>query len=198
VSDEGASTAVRRGRPRDETIDAAILDATIDELIDRGYLGLTMEAVAARAGVAKTTLYRRWPSTTELAIAALASFEPESPEPPDGPVREQLLFLLDGMRRKWTDERFAAVIRRVTGDGQSAPELYQNARDRLVEPHIRRMHTVLRRAADEGIIRPDVELTWVRQLLVSPISATTLTFKPRVTRRQVEFTVDAVLRGLAP
>ncbi|MCW2496109.1 TetR/AcrR family transcriptional regulator [Jatrophihabitans sp.] len=194
------SVAVTRGpgRPRSEEIDAAILQATIDELIERGFLGASMESIAARAGVAKTTLYRRWPNTTELTIAAMRTFDADDAEPPAGTVREQLLWLIHRMRRKWGDPRFAAMMRRVAADGSAQPEMYRSARDRLVGPHSARMTAVLQRAIDEGLIRPDLDLEWARQLLVSPVMAGALTLKDKVSAKQIELTVDTVLRGLAP
>lgn len=188
----------RRGRPRSEAIDEAIIDATVDELIERGFVGLTMEAVAARAGVAKTTLYRRWPNTTELAVEAMRSFDSGAELPPDGSVRDQLVCLVDTMRRKWADPRYSAIMRRVTGDGVANPQTYRQTRDRLITPHLRLMNAVLQRGVDEGLIRDDIDLTWARQMLTAPIMATTLTFKERISRAQVEATVDTVLRGLAP
>lgn len=188
----------RRGRPRDVAIDEAIREATIDELVLCGFVGLSMEAVAARAGVAKTTVYRRWPNTTELALHAMSAFEQEVPNPPEGTVREQLVWLLDQMRRKWSDPRYAAIMRRVTGDGASYPDAYRQARDRLVLPRLKVMNAVLRRGVDEGVLRHDADVEWLRQLLSAPIMAATLTFKERVSRAQLEATVDVVLRGAAP
>jgi AcrR family transcriptional regulator len=193
------TAAVRRpGRPRSEVIDAAIREATIDELIERGFLGLSMEAVAARAGVAKTTLYRRWPGTQELALDAMRAFDIDAGVPPDGSTRDALLYLLERMRRTWSDPRYGALMRRVAADGTAQPEVYRQCRDRLIAPRIRVMEDVLRRAVDEGLIRPDVDLRWVRQLLGAPVIAAVLTLKERVTRAQLEFTLDTVLRGLAP
>ena len=189
---------VRRGRPRDEAIDAAILEATIEELIERGFAGLSMEAIAARAGIAKTTLYRRWPAAKELAIAAMQSFQQEVDRPPEGTVRDQLVCLIDAMRRKWNDPRYGAIMRRITGDAVANPEMYKQGRDRIITPHIRLMDEVLHRAVDEGLIRDGTDLIWVRQLMTSPIMAATLTLRERVTRAQIEDTVDTVLRGLAP
>jgi hypothetical protein len=60
------------------------------------------------------------------------------------------------------------------------------------------LQEVLRRGVDEGLIRPDADLEWIRQMLTSPIMAATLTFKERVTKAQVETTIDTVLRGVAP
>ena len=191
-------TEPRRGRPRSEAIDAAILDATVDELIDHGYSGLSMEGVADRAGVAKTTVYRRYPDIDELTLAALRGMKGDAPPVPAGGVREQLVWLLDSMRRSWGEPRFAAVMRRVAADGTSRPEAYAEHRDRLVGPHIARFHEVLRRGVDEGLIRPDVDLEWVRTMIVAPVTATTMTLRPPMTADQVETTVDTVLRGVAP
>jgi AcrR family transcriptional regulator len=188
-----------RGRPRDASIDAAILDATVEELIERGFIGLSMEAVAARAGVAKTTLYRRWPGTQELALEAMRSLVVKpAGEPPAGSARDGLLFLLDRMRGTWADPRFAALMRRVAADGTSQPEVYRSCRDRLIRPQIAAMNRELGRAVDEGLIRADADLDWVRQLITSPILAAAMTHRERVTRAQVEYTLDTVLRGVAP
>jgi AcrR family transcriptional regulator len=193
-----AAPAVRRGRPRDAAIDTAILDATVTELVERGFVALSMEAVAARAGVAKTTIYRRWPNTAELGLDALRSFEEDALEPPPGSVRDQLVWLLDGMRRKWGNPEYGAIMRRVAADGTAQPDLYRECRDRLITPHRRRLAAVLRRGVEQGLIRSDAELSWVRSLLVAPIMAATLTLKDRVSRAQLEANVDTVLRGLAP
>lgn len=195
-----SEAAVRRpGRPRNEAIDAAILDATIDELIDRGYLGLSMEAVAARAGVAKTTVYRRWSSNDELVLQAMRRIQSPAPVAIAGlTARQRLSNLLEAMRKTWTDPRYAALMRRATAEASAQPETYRDLRDRLVGPQIEAMNRALRAAIDEGLIRPDVDLTWVRQLLSSPVLAAALTLKSRVTRAQLEFTLDTVLAGLAP
>jgi AcrR family transcriptional regulator len=186
------------GRPRSQAIDAAIREATIDELIERGFIGLSMEAVAARAGVAKTTLYRRWPGTEDLALDAMRSFEVSAEPPPEGPARDALLFLLERMRRTWSDPRYGALMRRVASDGTQQPEVYRQTRDRLISPRVRLMNEVLERAVGQGLIRPDADLGWVRQALTAPIMVGVLTHRERVTRAQVEFTLDVVLRGLAP
>ena len=192
--------ARRPGRPRDEAINAAILDATIDELIERGYPALSVEAIAVRAGVAKTTVYRRWPNLDDLVLQAMRSVQlgGEVREPPPGSVRDELLFRLDRMRRTWADPRYAALMRRAAADGTAAPEIYRAFRERLVKPQLEQMHQVLRRGIEEGLIRPDVDLEWVRQAMASPILALTLTHKERVTRAQLAFTIDTVLAGLAP
>jgi len=65
------ATPVRAGRPRSAEADDAILDAALDQFCDFGYDGLSVERVAAHAGVAKTTIYRRYPTKLDLVMAAL-------------------------------------------------------------------------------------------------------------------------------
>jgi AcrR family transcriptional regulator len=188
------------GRPRNEAIDTAVLNAAVEEFIDKGWGGLSMEAVAARAGVAKTTIYRRWPSLEELCIAAVCSLGSEQDTPlPDGDsVRDELLAQLERMRRKWTNPGYAALMRRASADAEQQPEVYQQMRQRIVGPAIEAMNATLRRGVREGIMRADVDIDWARQLLSSPILSGALTMKTRMSRAQVEFTLDTVLRGLAP
>jgi len=190
----------RPGRPRDESINVAILDATVDEMIEKGMDGMSMEGIAVRAGVAKTTVYRRWPSIEELCIAAIGRLgsDADPVEPTGRSARDELLAQLERMRRKWTNERYGAVMRRAAADATANPDLYARARERIVAPHIAAMNRTLQRAVDEGVIRPGVDLDWVRQLLTAPILAATMTLKSRVSRAQLEFTLDAVLNGLAP
>ena len=59
----------RRGRPRDSAVDSRVLDAAWDLLHAKGFAGLTVDEVAERAGTAKTTVYRRWPTKDHLAVA---------------------------------------------------------------------------------------------------------------------------------
>src|SRR5687767_11847715 len=74
----------RTGRPRSATADAAILAATRDALVELGWSKLTLGDVATRAGVAKTTLYRRWPGKNELVVDAMAALFDELEMPDRG------------------------------------------------------------------------------------------------------------------
>ena len=83
-------TTRRPGRPRSEQAEQAIIEATLDLFAEQGFEGVCVEAVAARAGVGKATIYRRWPSKEELLLAALGSMKSPFPEPV-GNVREDLV-----------------------------------------------------------------------------------------------------------
>jgi AcrR family transcriptional regulator len=120
----GESGRSRRGRPRDPGVDAAILTAAVDLLAEAGYARLTMEQVAARAGVGKASLYLRWPNKVALVAEAIEQRSAVVPDVPDtGSLREDMLAFLQALlRRKAAGARaLAAVI----GEVNSNPELRQ-------------------------------------------------------------------------
>ncbi|MBJ7383236.1 MAG: helix-turn-helix transcriptional regulator, partial [Mycolicibacterium sp.] len=82
--DQGRNSGA--GRPRDPRIDAAILEATADLLVEIGYANLTMAAVAEKAGTTKTALYRRWSSKAELVHEAAFPAAPTALSAPEGDI----------------------------------------------------------------------------------------------------------------
>jgi AcrR family transcriptional regulator len=80
-----------RGRPRDDTADERILDAALEALLLKGYDGFSMDAVAARAGCAKTTLYRRWPSQDHLIVAVVTRMQQDVDVADTGHIRRDLV-----------------------------------------------------------------------------------------------------------
>src|ERR1700722_9113376 len=98
TAQDAAAGAVRRpGRPRSERAEQAILDAALEAIAERGVDGVGCEDIAARAGVGKATLYRRWPGKEDLLIAAFASLKSPLPEPRGESVREDLVAMLEVM-----------------------------------------------------------------------------------------------------
>src|SRR5215475_3701301 len=109
--------AARPGRPRSPAADEAILDATVELLGELGFLALTIEAVAARAGVAKTTIYRRWPTKDDLLFDAVACIKGPPIDPPGESVRSDLLWMLTRMRDGLFKGRFGRLMGRLAADG---------------------------------------------------------------------------------
>ena len=72
----------------------------------------------------------------------MKTFEADDDEAPAGTVRDSLIWLIKRMARKWGDPRYAAMMRRVAADGTVQPQLYRDARDRLIGPHIERMNNL--------------------------------------------------------
>ena len=89
-----------RGRPRSEQADQAILDATLRMLGTHGVGGTTIEGVAADAGVGKTTIYRRWPTKTDLILAAISNIVPPGEPPDTGSMAGDMAALAETQRRR--------------------------------------------------------------------------------------------------
>jgi AcrR family transcriptional regulator len=186
------------GRPRSERAERAILAATLDLLAEHGVTGLTMEAVAARAGVAKTTVYRRWSTKEELVVDTLVQLKGPVPAAPAGPVRESLCLLLNRMRAGWQTGGSAGLMRRLIGDADDYPQLTEAYWRRVVSPRRQVLRAVLERGVDAGQVRPDADLDLMIELLVAPLLVRTVIRPVPVTDDQVAEIVDAVLAGVAP
>jgi AcrR family transcriptional regulator len=146
-----AQAGARRGRPRSEEADRAILLAATQLLAERGLHGMSIEEVASRAGVAKATIYRRWHSRGTLALDAfLAEFQALQPLPDTGSLRSDLLAALRAWVRAVTRTPAGRVLAGLIAEAQHDPELADAWRARVVDP-LRAQHRImLRRAIDRG------------------------------------------------
>lgn len=159
----------RAGRPRDPEVDRRIRDAALQLLAEGGYEALTIEAVAAAAGVGKASVYRRWAGKEELVVEAVASLT-EQPAPVVGTgVRDELVSLLEVIRRTADSSLAGKIFPRLLGARAESPELMRRYREQVLDPRRRRFLSVLERGVAEGTIRPDVDLEYGVDLLVGPI-----------------------------
>ncbi|HWG93781.1 MAG TPA: TetR/AcrR family transcriptional regulator, partial [Mycobacteriales bacterium] len=164
-----ADDGPRLGRPRDPSLDVALVEATLDLLAEGGLAAVTMEAVAARAGVGKATLYRRWPAKEQLVVDALATLS-ETVELPDGAdVRESLVVLVSAVQRR-RDSLAGRIFPRLVGQAEDNPELIRRYREQVLEPRRARFRAVLRRGVEEGVLRADLDLDHAYDLLVGPVA----------------------------
>jgi AcrR family transcriptional regulator len=95
VAEEGASTGPRRGRPRNATVEQAILRATVELLSERGFDRFTVQDIAERAGAGLGAIYRRWPSKLDVVVAAIRTLADYTPPTPTGNIEEDLARLLE-------------------------------------------------------------------------------------------------------
>ncbi len=164
---DGARAPASGGRARDPELDDAITTATTALLEESGFAGLTIEAIARRAGVARATVYRRWPNLDALLAHVLRGVVHEIPIPDRGNVREDLIAIL---------EEELAVVRRDAGKlypslGVQA-KADSGAREALADlmQHRRAaVREVLRRGVDRGEIRDDVDLDLAFFLVWGPV-----------------------------
>ena len=187
------------GRPRDPKLDAAITDATLELLADIGYAALTIEAVATRAGVGKATLYRRWPGKVQLVVDAVRTLS-EQPDPDTSAgVRDELVELLEAVRRKSGSSLAGRIFPRLIGDSADNPEFMRRYREQVLDPRRDRFRAALLRGVEQGLVRTDVDTDHAIDLLVGPMAYRNLIRNdpppgPDLAAR----IVDDVLRALAP
>lgn len=198
ADDGGAGPARQPGRPRSERAEQAILAATIDLLAEHGIGGLSIEAVAARAGVAKTTVYRRWSGKDDLLMDAIVALSGPPPVPPAGSVRDQLISLLAYVRAMEAGHEWGTLLRRLSADAARHPKLLDEFWRRIVAPRREVMYGVLRRGIAEGLIRPDADLELLADLLVGPVLLRSVIRPAPVSREQFGLIVDWVLTGVGP
>jgi len=148
----------RPGRPRSEQAEQAIIEATLDLFAEKGFEGVCVEVVAARAGVGKATIYRRWPNKEELLLAAFASLKSPLPEPKGVSVRDDLLAMVEVMCADKADPRKARRYALLLGDGDKYPRLMARYKETVVQPRREAMRAVIRRGIETGELRPDTDV----------------------------------------
>jgi AcrR family transcriptional regulator len=187
------------GRPRDPEADRAILEATIELLSEDGFDGLSIEAVAARAGVGKTTVYRRWPSKIPLVVDVISHLKmPASVVIPDGmSTRDALVRFLSAIVRTHGSEPRDRILAGLVGAMSRDAELADALRAGLVSSRRNVVFGLIERGIARGEIRPDVDVEVVADLLGGPIVMRTLITGMPVTPRLVRQIVTLVLDGSA-
>jgi AcrR family transcriptional regulator len=138
-------TAIARPGGRTARVRATVLEATVAELVEHGYAALSIESVAARAGVNKTTLYRRWGGKESLIVDAVETFAEAQTEVPDsGDIDEDLQLWARSILRTLTGPASGALVRAVfggAGDSSAVNDLLHRfwlARSTLVRPVVER------------------------------------------------------------
>ncbi len=196
-----AETAPRApGRPRSERADEAIVDAAIGLLVEEGFDRLSMDAVAARAGVGKATIYRRWPSKEALVIEAVARrTDPfADTEVPGGTTRERLTAVLEAMVATAGTE-LGRLLPCMVGATVSNPPLAQHYREQVLTPRRARIAAILRAGVAAGEVRDGVDVDLAIDLVVGPLLyRIVFSGDEPVAPAHAAALVDAVLGGLAP
>src|SRR6266508_3542311 len=163
-------TPTARGRPRSDVAHRAILDATRDLLIEDGFAGLRLEHVAARAGVGKATIYRRWASKEALALDLLMELAgPHISVPDTGDTHAELLAAVTNPMRALTDSPFGPVFRALLSQIAINPLLGDPFRASVVQARRDEVARVLARGVDRGDLRADVDPVVATELLVGPV-----------------------------
>ncbi|MGI5270587.1 TetR/AcrR family transcriptional regulator [Nonomuraea sp. CA-218870] len=149
----------RAGRPRSERAEKAIITATLDLIADgMGVAELSMEAIAARAGVGKTTIYRRWANKEDLVVDALATIRHPLPALAGESVRDDLVALLDLARREAGHRRARCVMNVALSETDRSKRVSERFYKLALEPRRVAMREVLSRGVANGELRPDLDI----------------------------------------
>ncbi|MEU0132602.1 TetR-like C-terminal domain-containing protein [Streptomyces sp. NPDC006296] len=189
----------------------AVQDAVLTPVGEAGYARTTVEAVAARAGAGRQTIYRWWPSRAAVLMDAFldrsarraaeadaAGEGGRSGVPDTGDLAADLKAVLRATVDELNDPATDAPVRALTAEGAVDPEFGARFVEELLEPRLRTYVTRLRAAQRPGQVRADVEPRIAVELLVAPLTHRRLLRTLPLTHAYADALVDHALRGLSP
>ena len=189
-----------RGRPRSETARKAILAAAAELLLDRGLPGVSMDAVADRAGVSKATIYRWWPTKESLALDMLYNewtrVTPQQYE--SGSLRLDLLALLLAWSRLASGRPYGRVVAALLMEGRTDPGFSAEYQRRMVEPRREQARAIFTQAIERAEIPAETNVEVAIDLVYGPLYHRLLIGHAPLDDQFVEDIVDMTLRGIQP
>ena len=196
----GMSDATRKPDRRAERSKQAILDTTRELLAEEGGVrSLTVEAVAARSGVAKTTIYRRWRDKWHLALdAVMIDMLPGFPDPVDvGDTRKELITFVHAVTKLLSSRPFGPAMQALASEISTEPQLASTYRE-IVEARRAQLAPVVERGIARGDFRPDTDVRLVHELLVGPVFYRLFFSGGPLDRKLSTRLADAVLDAFRP
>lgn len=187
------------GRPRSARSEQAIIDAVLEMIAEGEALEtLSIESIAARAGVGKATIYRRWASRDQVVIDAVASMKLPIPQIAGESVRDDLVTLMSQIGQPSGVQRNGQVMNCLLPQIARNPELH-HWYQQIIEPRRDVTRRVLRRGIETGELRPDLDVEVVLLILAAPmILQKTMRWNPAVDGPDLaERVVDVALTGAA-
>ncbi|RHA44449.1 TetR/AcrR family transcriptional regulator [Cellulomonas rhizosphaerae] len=188
-------------RRRSASSRRAILDASLDLCADQGYGPVTVEAIAARAGVSKKTIYRWWPSKGAVVLEALDdAANPAADFPDSGDLLEDLVVQMEGLvRGLFSDRRFGPALVGLIADTQHDPMLARGLVDDLFGPRVEDARRRLVKARDVGQISQDADPNLVIELLYAPLYYRLLLHQGDLhDTTELRVLIEHVMRAVAP
>ena len=195
----GTNAAARRppGRPLDEQVSTEILDAAVAVLTEEGFAGVTVDTVAATAGVSKATIYRRWPTKEALLLEAASCLSGAPDELPDtGSLRGDLLALYQGFLPALIDGIPGQMLPQMVAEGTRNPDIRALLAD-FADSRRVRWRTVLERAAARGELEEGLDAEVIVDCLTGPLFTRLLVTGRPLTPALAEHILDVVLGGAA-
>ncbi|MBX3120474.1 MAG: TetR/AcrR family transcriptional regulator [Fimbriimonadaceae bacterium] len=166
-----ANNSFHKGRPRNSTMDDAIMSTAIDHLGKYGYRGLSMTRLASEAGVTKPALYRRFKSKEEIAKAALIQLETIEEVRLTGNWEQDLMNLMSASQRALQQPNGTAIFGMLLNEEWDSPELLELFRDEITSTQRKQFRDVLDQARAAGYLRDDVKLNVVINMMIGGLYA---------------------------
>lgn len=198
-----SDSAIRKpGRPRSAQADQAILQAALEEMAAVGYEALTIEAVAARAGVGKTTIYRRWPSKDELIKAAVGVVHIQTPIPDTGHLRDDVFLMVRntleaGIRYPLLPKLFFRALSEL----RDRPEIFAVLQEQMIGPRFQQLFAMMDHAKERGEMRPDIDPVVALGVIMGPVISLWLLpgiiLPAQPPPNLIDQIVESILRGIA-
>jgi AcrR family transcriptional regulator len=195
TDEDGASQRSSLGRPRDPHADEVIVDAAAGVLAESGPSGFTVDAVAARAGVGKATIYRRWPSKLDLLLSVSQQAAFELPDPDTGSLRDDFVLHLTQLASKLRHTMAGRVLPAIVAEAAGNREM-RDLVARLFEERRALALGMLHRGTARGELPADTDLDLLLDLLAGPVFVRVLFTQMPVDEATVERVVDTVLGGV--
>ena len=186
------------GRPREARADRAILEAALELMAEGGVPDLRMDAVAARAGVGKAAIYRRYRSKDELAAAALAALVSEITVPDTGSTHADLLALMRDAVQVYSGPVAAGAMPSVVEAMSRNPELAEAVRDGFLAARRAALQEVLDRGIGRGDLAQDLDAELALDVLAGPLFYRLLITGGPLDEQLAAGVVELILRGFAP
>ncbi|MGC0384279.1 TetR/AcrR family transcriptional regulator [Streptomyces sp. SAI-129] len=188
---------------RKERSRQAILAAARALVAEEPYEKVTLEAIAARAGVGKQTIYRRWPSKSAVVVAALLALSEDADGqsvtlPDTGDLRADLVLVMRATVKEFADPSFDKLIRALNTEIANDPVLAAEYREKLAGPLDEAKKARLRSAQKAGRLAPDADLDLVLEVLYAPLFLRWLHRSGPLTADYADSLVDATLRAFSP
>jgi AcrR family transcriptional regulator len=191
ISETESATDPRVARTR-----ATVLSAGIDLLAERGYLGFSIDALVARTGVAKTTIYRHWPRRDDLLVAVIGELDGDAPLPDSGSARADLLTFFGGRVQAAQTRQWQRCMPALVAAAASDPGLARIIAA-LTARYLGQVTALLARGRDRGELRPGLDLELVASALVGTFAFRRLLLGAAPTSAQVRILLDMLLHGIS-
>lgn len=176
----------------------SIIEAALDEMVEKGYQGLAMDAVARRAGVGKSALYRRWSSKQEMAVSIVSQLGVPLADIADtGTFRSDVRLLLDALMVWFEDPRLGPIFVDMISVARTNKALGDAMTEHIGDPRRERSLVILERAVARGELPSDVDRELALDVFAAPVFWRLHVRRSPVTAEYLDSVADLVVKAFA-